>query len=102
PELGARPVGHGRRSVDEEVDGEVFFFLVEAEEELLAPLVDVEVERADVVALDVVAVIGELDAGAGLLARALGAEAPAEDAPRGERERVQLAHEGFVEEISVR
>ena len=87
--------------VDDEVDGEVLLFLVEAHEELLEALVDVPVEVAEVVAGLVVAVVGELDAAAALLRPPLGAQPPGEDAPADEREVLELALELVVEEVVV-
>ena len=92
---------HRRARVEDEVDGEVLLFLVEADEQLLEALVDVPVERAEVVARLVVAVVGELDAAAALLRAPLGAQAPGEDATADEREVLELALELVVEEVVV-
>ncbi len=90
---------HRRARVDDEVDGEVLFLLVEADEEALEALVDVPVEVAKIVARLVVAVVGELDAAPALLRAPLGAQAAREDPPADEREVVELPLELVVEEL---
>src|SRR5690606_27920010 len=75
--------------------------LVEADEEAAHALPHVPVEGAEVVARGVVAVVGELDAGARLARAALGAHRAGEDPLRDDGERLELALELVVEEILV-
>ena len=73
--FGGEPQGHPRCArVDEHVDREIFVLLEEAHEQALHAAVQAPVEDAQVVARDVVAVIGELDARAHAAAATLGAQ----------------------------
>src|SRR5690606_13370008 len=94
-----RREGHRGGAVDDEVDAEVLFFLVEAHEELTEPLIDPHVEVADVVPLDVVPVIGELDAAAALLAAPLRSLPPRHDPPAHDRQGFEPAQELLTPEI---
>ncbi len=93
----AAPV-HGFGGVYEEVDGEVFFFFKEFDEGFFEPGVDVPVEVAEVVAGDVVAVVGKLDADAAFFGAAVAFHRPRADFVRHEGEGVEFAEGGFVEE----
>ena len=101
PELGAVAERHRARRVEHEVDREVLFFLEEAHEELVELLVDVPVEATEVVTGLVLAVVGELDTGAGLFGAAFGAHPPRHAAPADEGEHLQFALELVVEELVV-
>jgi hypothetical protein len=71
------------------VEREVFFFEEELQEELVEAAEDVPVNVPDVVAADVLAVIGELDGMATLLGAAFALELAEEDAAGGEVERIE-------------
>ena len=79
------------------MDGKVFFFLVELDEEALHAGVGVPVEAAQVVAGGVIAVVGELDRLPALGAAPLAFEAPLLDLAADEGEALELAHEVGVE-----
>ncbi len=100
-QLRRRAEAHRPGAVDEDVDREVLFFLEEPQEQSPVPLVDVPVEVAEVVARGVLAVVGELDAAAGLLRAALGAGATRVEAARDDREVFELSLELLVEELVV-
>jgi hypothetical protein len=72
-----------------------------ANQELAEALVHVPIDGAEVVALDVVAVVGELDAAALLLRAPLGSQASGEDAARDERQHFELALELVVEKLDL-
>lgn len=93
----AAPV-HGFGGVDENVNGEVFFFFKEFDEGFFEPGVHVPVEVTEVVAGDVVAVVGKLDADTALFRAAVAFHRPRADFVRHEGEGVEFAEGGFVEE----
>ena len=76
---------------------QILLLLEQAQQQLVEAAVDGPVEVAEVVAGGVVAVIGELDAGAGLARAALGAQVPDEDLLRDDVEVLELLQELLVE-----
>jgi len=85
------PERHRPARVEDEIDGEVFFFLVQADEKAPEPLVNVPVEVAEIIAGLVLTVIRELDATPALLRSPLGPEPAREDTAAHEREVLELA-----------
>ncbi len=80
------------------MDGHVLFLDEELDEELLETGVDVPVERAQVVAQRVVAIVGELDRDAALGAPADALHAASHGLARDEHQAFELAQERFVED----
>ena len=76
---------------------QVLLFLEQAQQQLVEAAVDGPVEVAQIVAGGVVAVVGELDAGAGLARAALGAHAPENTFLRDDVEVLELLQELLVE-----
>src|SRR5262249_28048970 len=60
--LAVRAEGHRRRRIDDEVDREILFLFVQAEQKLVEALVDVPIEITEVVSGLILAMVGELDA----------------------------------------
>ena len=60
-QLVRRAALHRRRRIDQDVDVDVLFFDEQLDEQLLEPRIEVPVERTQVIAEGVVAVVGELD-----------------------------------------
>src|SRR5262249_49723357 len=85
-QLGRVAEVHREAVVDQEVDVQVFFLHEQAEEEAIKAGVKVPVEEAEVIADDVVAVIGELDRLALALAAPLALHAAEEDLARDQLE----------------
>src|SRR5262249_2211779 len=80
------------------VDRQVLFLLEQPQQQLVEAAVEVPVDVAHVVAERVVAVVGELDAGAGLARAPLGADAPGEQLLRHQVEVLELLQELVAEE----
>src|SRR6266511_1680229 len=98
-ELRGLPELHGGGGVHQQVETEVFLVHEELEIETIQTGVDVPVDVADVVANPVGTVIRELDADALAGAAALAPDAPAERAPREQRETLELGEEVRREQI---
>src|SRR5207237_887761 len=90
PEVELRPAleperpaeAHGPRRIEQDVDGEVLLLDEELQEEMLEPRVRVPVDRPEVVAGRVLAVVREFDGAASPARAPLPARLPGEDAPR--------------------
>ena len=90
-ELARLAEGHGLAGIEENAHRQLALLLVELEEQPLQPAVEIPVEVAEIVAVDVVAVIGELDR---LPARAAAALALAPNSWPAARRAVGIARGG--------
>ena len=97
-QLGRRAEVHRQAVVDQDVEVEVFLLHEQADEEPVEPGVEVPVEEAQVVADDVVAIVGELDGLALALAAALALHAAEEDLARDQFQLLQPGQELRVEQ----
>ncbi len=77
---------------------EVFLFLEKFEEQFVRPAVDVPIDRAQIVARGVVAIIGELQAGAELVRAAFGAALAGVGPAREQVQAFELGEEDGVKE----
>ena len=91
---------HRVRDVDQDVDVEVFFFLEQAQQQLVEAAVEVPVDVAEVVAARVRAVIGELDARADFARAALGAQVSREHLARHHVQVLERLQEPLVEQLA--
>lgn len=92
-EFGRRTDVHGRRTVEDEDDGEVFLFAEEFDEESVESCVDVPIDVSEVVAGDVGAEVFELDALPALLGTALAREFAGENLAADHVETIETAHD---------
>src|SRR5262245_54973763 len=97
-QLGRVAEVHRQAVVDEDVEVQVLLLHEEAQEQLVEAGVEVPVEEAEVVADDVVAVVGELDALPLLLAAPLALHAAHEDFPRHQLQLFEPGQEFGVEQ----
>ena len=97
-ELGWFAKCHAARTVEQEIDVQVFLLLKPLQQQIAMPRVDVPVEMPEVVTGRVLAMVGELDPAPHLLRPPLSQQRPAKDSPRDQRQIFQLLQKTAVEE----
>ena len=95
--VGARPRRHGAAAVEQDVDREIAVLLEHPQQQAIEPEVRAPVEVAHVVALDVGAVVRELDSGAEVGGAVLSLEAAGGYAARQQPQALQAGEEGRLE-----
>ena len=60
-ELARLAEGHGLAGIEEDADRQLALLFVEFKEQLLQPAIEIPVQVAEIIAVDVSAVVGELD-----------------------------------------
>jgi hypothetical protein len=99
--VASRRMLHAARCVEQEVDREVFVLEEEPQEELVEALVEMPVDRPEVIARGVGAHVGELDARAARFGTLLRVAARGGDLPRPDAEGIEAGEEIGVEELFV-
>ena len=89
---------HRRAGVDEEMHVEILLLLEKLHEKPIEARIDIPVDRAQIVAERVVAVVGEFEARSALARAALGMVFAAKNLPREQMELLELGEESGIEE----
>ena len=89
---------HGSAGIDQKTDRKVLLLFVEFYEEAIEASVSGPVDAAELIARSVIAVVGELETGAGLTAAALGALLATEETFGQEVELLELREKIGIEQ----